>query len=236
MKFDLPRDVIFPVDEARIELDPAEHPFEKAHASAIDDNWTRELAAKPAMFDGRVALLSSLSHENRCLAGRCHIVRFATFLWWRRLRPHPDAGHVFAHAMPVSADNRLMAIRMGASTANAGAVYFAAGSFEPVDFIDGRADIASNMRREVLEETGLDLNDARVEPRLHALSTVSGTVLFQRFRFSQTADALARSISAFVSNDPEPEIEGPVTISKDARQIVGLAPHMPAIIDWHYGG
>ena len=42
----------------------------------------------------------------------------------------------------------------------AGRVYFAAGSFEPVDFRDGLVDVDFNMIREVREETGLDLSGA----------------------------------------------------------------------------
>ena len=47
-------------------------------------------------------------------------------------------------------DGALLAIRMGANTVNPGSVYFAAGSFEPVDFPNGVKPISEhNMAREV---------------------------------------------------------------------------------------
>ena len=235
MAFDLPQNRIFPISSAEIRLDPAPHPFEIEHRHAIDRNWADEKRAKPELFDGQVALLSSLTYASEKVEGRCHIVRFSTFMWWRRLRPHPSAGHVFAHAVPVASDGMLVAIRMGAQTANAGMIYFAAGSFEPADFSGGRADIAFNMQREVMEETGLDLAAARAEERLFGLSGTTGTVLFQRYFLDQTAAELEHAIRDFVARDPDPEIEGPVVISDPDRLPAGLAPHMPAIVAWHFG-
>ncbi|MGB3387424.1 MAG: hypothetical protein WBA88_05515, partial [Pseudaminobacter sp.] len=156
MKFDIARNVILPVDRIDIRLDPAPHPFEAANREAIETNWVAEKAANPALFDGTVVLLSALSHRQGQLEGRCHAVRFATFMHWRGNKSLSRAEHAYAHAMLVSRDNALVAIRMGAHTVNAGSIYFAAGSFEPSDFRDGLVDVDFNMAREVEEETGLD--------------------------------------------------------------------------------
>src|SRR5690606_21873978 len=141
----------------RVVLDTDDHPFEMSNGEAIDTNWKREKACNPALFDGRVALLSSLGIADGTLEGRCHMVRYATFLLWRKLRPVGGAGHAYTHPILVGSDNALVAIRMGSHTINAGAVYFAAGSFEELDFREGRADPDRNMAREVMEETGLDI-------------------------------------------------------------------------------
>ncbi|MGO4831044.1 hypothetical protein AB4144_01905, partial [Rhizobiaceae sp. 2RAB30] len=61
------------------------------------------------------------------------------FMHWRRRPSNDSAQHAFAHAMLVSSDNALVAIRMGAHTASPGSVYFAAGSFEPKDFPGGHS-------------------------------------------------------------------------------------------------
>jgi len=234
MSFDIPRNVILPVDAVDVRLDPGPHPFESENAGAIERNWQAETAANPALFDGTVMLLSRLAYTNRRLEGRCHAIRFATFMLWRRRQPVPTAEHAFAHAMLVSRDNALVAIRMGGHTVNAGSVYFAAGSFEPVDFIDGRADVDLNMMREVEEETGLDLRKARREPLYHALSTARGTVIFRRYFLDADADDIAAGIRAFVAADPEPEIVGPVVIRGKDDLPEGLKPHMLPLIDWHF--
>ena len=233
MSFALPLDVILPVDEIDVRLDPAPHPFETGNIAAIRENWQREVAAKPALFDGRVALLSELGYAERRLFGRCHVVGYSTFLYWRKDRV-ATAGHAFAHPMLVATDNALVAIRMGAQTVNSGRVYFAAGSFEPGDFPDGVADAHGNMVREVREETGLDISSARRGKRHYALATERGTVIFRRYFLDATADEIAARIREFVAGESEPEIEGPVVIRNAGDLPEGLMPHMKPMIDWHF--
>ena len=236
MAFDLPRDVILPVDTVDVRLVKDAHPFELENGAAIAENWTRERAERPALFDGRVVLLSSLELKGSALVGICHEIGFSTFLYWRRLKPVPSAEHAFAHAMLIAADGALVAIRMGPQTANAGKVYFAAGSFEPQDFdAGGQVRLDFNMAREVGEETGLDLAVAERLPGFHVLSTTGGTVIVRRYRMPETADVLADRIRAFVAADPDPEISGPVIIRSADDLPEGLMPHMLPLVRWHFG-
>jgi 8-oxo-dGTP pyrophosphatase MutT (NUDIX family) len=236
MTFDLPHNLILPVDAVDVRLDPGPHPFAVENAAAIAANWQHETSANPALFDGTVVLLSQLAYRNRRLVGRCHAVNYSTFMLWRRRREASGAGHAYAHAMLVAGDNALVAIRMGKHTVNAGRVYFAAGSFEPVDFRDGMVDVDLNMIREVREETGIDLSAVRRGARWHALSTASGTVIFRRYHVEETADEIARRISSFVAAEAEPEIEGPVIMRHAADLPDGLAPHMKPLVEWHFSG
>jgi len=234
MSFDLPRDTVLPVEVIDVRLDPAPHPLERDNLPAIEKNWLREIAVNPHIFDGRVALLSELSYRDSRLAGRCHIVRYATFMYWLRNRDVLGAGHVFAHAMLVSSDNALVAIRMGKHTINAGRVYFAAGSFELEDFRDGLVDVDFNMQREVKEETGIDITQASPAKRYYLLTTRSGTVIFRRYRMPMTANAMVASINAFVAAQAHPEIAAPVVIHSAGDLPDGLASHMPPLIEWHF--
>ena len=236
MSFDLPRNVILPVDAIDVRLDPGPHPFASDNEQAIAENWQREIAANPALFDGTVVLLSQLAWRDNRLVGRCHAVNYSTFMLWRQRRENSGAEHAYAHAVLVAGDNALVAIRMGPRTVNAGRVYFAAGSFEPIDFRDGLVDVDFNMIREVREETGLDLSAARRGVRWHALSTASGTVIFRRYHVDEPADEIARRISAFVATEIDPEIEGPVIIRHAADLPEGLSPHMKPLIEWHFSG
>lgn len=236
LSFDLPRNVILPVDAVDVRLDPGPHPFALSNAAAIAENWRREIAANPALFDGAVVLLAELAYRDGRLVGRCHAVNYSTFMLWRKRRENSGAEHAYAHAVLVAGDNALVAIRMGPHTVNAGRVYFAAGSFEPIDFRDGLVDVDFNMIREVREETGLDLSTAERGQRYHALSTASGTVIFRRYRVAESADELARRITAFVAAETDPEIEGPVIIRHAGDLPAGLMPHMKPLVEWHFGG
>lgn len=235
MPFDIPRGVVFPVERVDVALRTGPHPFEAANLASIEADWTRQRAANPALFDGRIALLAGLDYRGRALVGTTHLVRYASFLYWRKLRSHADAGHAFAHAMPITEDGALIAVRMGSHTANPGAVYFAAGSFEPEDFPGGEVDVDLNMVREVKEETGLDLTPLDRDPIWHGWSGEGGTVIFRRFRLPMSAEAAAARIRDFVAAEAEPEIAGPVIIRSAADLPEGTRPHMPALVGWHFG-
>lgn len=235
MDLALPTGRILPVDEIDVVLDPSPHPFERNNAEAITANWRREIVAKPALFDGTVVLLSELGYASGRLFGRCHAVRYSTFMYWRTDRAG-SAAHAFAHPMLVTKDNALIAIRMAAHTVNAGRVYFAAGSFEPEDFPEGRVDAHGNMVREVMEETGLDISNVRRGERHYALAAERGTVIFRRYFLDANADEIAARIRDFVAGAAEPEIEEPVIIRKANDLPDGLMPHMQPMIDWHFSG
>lgn len=234
MAFDLPRGTILPVDAVDVRLDDGPHPFESANRAAIEENWHRETAANPALFDGEVVLLSALAYTGRRLTGRCHAIRYATFLHWRRNRETAPAEHAFAHAMLVSRDGALVAVRMGGHTANAGRIYFAAGSFEPVDFPGGLVDLHANMAREVGEETGLAIDGVPREDRFHFISMPNGTVIFRRYLIDASAEDIADAVRAHVSGEAQPEIDGPVVIGGRDSLPNGLAPQMRPLIDWHF--
>ena len=233
MAFDIPRDRMVPVDSVEVRLDPSPHPFELQHGEAIASNWDAEIAAQPALFNGRMALLAGLSYRDGSLKGRCHEVNYATFLYWKRNRASV-AEHAFAHPALVSRDNALIAIRMGKRTANPGAVYFAAGSFEAEDFRDGICDLDLNMAREVREETGLDISTASQDARYTLFSTGKSTAIFRRYWLDADAAAIEQRISDFVAGEEEPEIEGPVIIRGPHDLPVGLRPHMQAFMQWHF--
>jgi 8-oxo-dGTP pyrophosphatase MutT (NUDIX family) len=235
MAFNLPRGEVVPVSSIEVRLDPAPHEYEVANAEAIEANWKREVAANPALFDGSIVLLSEVSYEGGRLIGRCNPVRYATLLAWRRERG-AEAEHAYAHAALVSNDGALVAIRMGAHTANPGRVYFAAGSFEEEDFRDGLVDTDANMEREVQEETGLDIAGARKEDGYHLFSRDGQTVIFRCYFLDEPADCLAERISAHVAAEEEPEIEGPVIIRGKDNLPDGIAPHMGAIVEWYFEG
>ncbi|MBS9720857.1 hypothetical protein JYU29_09185 [Tianweitania sp. BSSL-BM11] len=234
MRFDLPQNQMIGVDDVVLRLDPSPLPFEENYRAEVEANWKKEKAAQPALFNGRILMFADLQLQDRVLEGRCHLTDYATFMYWRSIRPHSDVAHCFAHPALVSSDGALVAARMSQHTANPGKVYFAAGSFEQDDLRDGRIDHVANMEREVMEETGLDLTRFRHEPNYRVLAMVTGTVIFRRYQLDMTADEAARGIEAHVAQDPNPEIEGPVILRDASAEPDGLLPHMQAFRDWHF--
>ncbi len=230
----LPENTIVPLSRVSFAVEEELHPFEVEHRDAINRNWEEEIKAKPRLFDGRVAMFDAHDYSGGRLTAVCRPVRFATFLYWRKIQPVEGAEHFFAHAVPVASDNTLIAVRMGSHTANAGQVYFAAGSFDPNDFIGGRIDIEANMAREVMEETGIDLKDASAESGYAAWRFGGNTVIFRRYRFNLDPETMAERIAHHIVCDPDPEIDCAVTIRSGCALPDQLTSYMPGIISWHF--
>jgi hypothetical protein len=118
---------IFPVSEIDVRVASDPHPFQLAEMERVRDNWRREIAANPHLFDGRMVLQRAIRIADERIAAQAHIVPYSTFLWWRKTRA-PGACHLFGMPMLLSSDGAMIAIRMGAHTANPGRVYSPGGS------------------------------------------------------------------------------------------------------------
>jgi 8-oxo-dGTP pyrophosphatase MutT (NUDIX family) len=226
----VPRDVIFPVRSFDLIVEPGDHPFFVDNRTAIAENWSREVAANPHLYDGQMVLQRAIGLDGDHLTGRAHMVPFSTFLYWRRERM-PAATHLFALPVIASSDGAVIAIRMGEKTANPGRVYCAAGSLDAHDVIDGRIDLDFNMRREVAEETGLDLDSAAVSPGYQGYFTTNTMTIFRIFRFDLSEAELLDRIAGHVARDPDPEISGAIGIRSADPTAHDYAYFMPTILD-----
>ena len=227
-------DVLLPTPEVTLRLSGAPHPYETLHADGIEGNWRAEKARNPALFDGRIVLFSGIGLDDGRLVGACHEVRYASLLHWRLERRTDMAAHLFAMAVPVTADGAVLTVRMAPWTANPGQVYFAGGSLEPSDFVDGIADVDANMQREVLEETGLALADVPRETGYRVVRTGQGVVVVRRYALPLTAREIEERVRRFVAAEERPEIVEPVLVTRATPSDPDLLPWVRRIVDWHF--
>jgi 8-oxo-dGTP pyrophosphatase MutT (NUDIX family) len=233
----LPADgVVFAMREPRLRVVEGDHPLSRDHASEIAENWQREIAANPALFDGRLIFLTRVGLAGDDLDAQGHITPFSAFMWWRRQVPRPPGFHISAYAAIETSDGALVAIRMGAHTANPGQVYFAAGSFEPEDVVDGYCDVEANMRREVMEETGLDLSSATVNSGYHASRQGSVVTIFRLYRFDIDATDMVVRIEAHMRVAEDKEIAGAVVIRSADPSAQNYNISMLPVLDWYFRG
>jgi 8-oxo-dGTP pyrophosphatase MutT (NUDIX family) len=199
---------VVPIDRIDMRLEPGLHPFQIAEADSIARNWAQETAANPALFNGDVLLQDEVRLEEGVVRAQARLSDFATLLWWLKQR-HPTSGGIFvASAVPVSSDGALIVIRMARHTANAGKVYFAAGSLDRSDVMPGgQVDTLGNMARELREETGLSVTEAVADPQLYATAFCGRHYAFRLFRFPMTAQEMCRRIENHMQTDPDPEID-----------------------------
>lgn len=231
--FNLPEGRIERAGEVTLRLSPAPHPFEPRNAGAIERNWRVERERNPALFDGRAMLFSRLTLAGGRLDGACHEGRFASFLYWRSLAAKQDMRHVFANAIMVTIDDALVAVEMGAHTANAGLVYFPSGSFDPSDVVAGTIDVAGNMRREIREETGIDIAGLPREPGYHVYDLSRGAAIVTRVLLPFTAAEAEEGIRRFVAAEADPEIARPVILRASGLDGIRVGAHVPGLAAWH---
>ncbi|MFB9947263.1 NUDIX hydrolase [Rhizobium puerariae] len=230
-----PEKTVFHVDRVSMRILPGDHPFYLAERDAIAENWKHEIAANPALFDGRMIFQRRIGLAGQAMFSEGHVIPFSAFLWWRKQPQRHGGLHIYAYPVLESSDGALIAIRMGAHTANAGMVYFACGSFEAADVVAGYCDPERNMRREVLEETGIDLGEAIAGEGYHVAHFRRAVTLFRLYRFDQTADRMVARIEEHMQVAEDKEIAGAVAIrSADPTAHpynIGMLP----VLDWYFG-
>lgn len=213
---------------------PDPHPLDLAQTCNIAQNWEREVAGNPSLFNGQIILQREICYREGDLTAEGHVSTFATFLWWRRQPDLTGACHLFGYPVIVSSDGALIAVEMAPNTANPGQVYFAAGSLDVSDVIDGRCDIEGNMRREVLEETGLDLGSTVADPVLYASYRPKRLTLLRMFSFRESAEELIEKIDAFARSCEEPEIARAVAIRSGDPTLHRYGAAMLPILGWYF--
>lgn len=226
---------LFPVRTARIRVAPEPHPVYLARRAEIEANWEREVQGNPHLYNGSLILLRRMSLVGDSIEATGHEVPYATHLWWRRQPDRMGAFHAFSWAVPISSDGALIAIRMGPSTANPGLVYCAAGSLEPEDVAGGEVDLEANMRREVREETGLDLSVARADEGAFAALRNNTLMMCRLYRFPWTAQDIIERVRAHMAADHEQEIDDVIAIRDANPNAYRYGAFMPPLLEMIFG-
>lgn len=207
---------------ARIDcpVDDWDWPFARAQAARIDAHWEALRREKPRLFNGRVLMSRRLSLDTEALAlrGAAHEVDYKAFLAWRDFGfPDGEVHNVFAMPALRAADGPFLLGRMSAGTANAGRLYFPAGTPERADIgPDGRIDFDGSILRELEEETGI-VPDA-VEREAHWTIVFAGPLVacMKVVRSPLPAAALQAQVRAFVAAQSQPELDDLVAIGREA--------------------
>jgi 8-oxo-dGTP pyrophosphatase MutT (NUDIX family) len=152
----------------RLELEATGEPWAYAtgRAAEIRRHWQARIAANPRFFDGRVAVLRRLAPVPGGFRGAMSLEAFSAFLHFRDLG-YDDAVTLdgFATALLLSADRHVVLGRVAPGTLNAGQLNPPGGFVDARDIRpDGSIDIDGAVARELLEETGLRLDEVHREP------------------------------------------------------------------------
>jgi 8-oxo-dGTP pyrophosphatase MutT (NUDIX family) len=166
------------------------------------------------MFNGRVLLVSDLAvAADRCRATYFE-TDFADFLAWRDLGyPDPSVTNGFAMGALRGADGAFVCGVMGGHTANAGRIYFPAGTPDPSDLRpDGTVDLSGSVLRELAEETDLPADSYHVAEDWIVVRQWPAVAFLRLITFPEPAAAVAERIRANLARQDEAELTDAVVI------------------------
>ena len=151
---------ILPVQHLDFHVLPLSWPFAAGRRTEIEGYFTHLRREKPQLWNGRVLLLRDFEISGATLQGTMFETDYASFVAWRDWGfPDRDVRACFAMGALLSRDGAFLLGVMNAHTAGAGGIYFPSGVLDPGDVVRGRVDFDRNVRREIVEETGLSLDD-----------------------------------------------------------------------------
>jgi hypothetical protein len=198
---------------------PVPWAFAQQRRAEIDAHFANARTALPQMWNGRVLLMRDWTVKDGVCSGAYFETDFASMLAWRDFGfPDRDIFNCFGMAALQSADGAYLLGEMAASTANAGRIYFAAGTPEPDDVRDGVVDLAGNVSRELLEETGISVAELEVDSQWTCVRVGQRIALMQPMRSRLTADELRRRMLDHLARDAHGELSD-IHIVRGLREV-----------------
>lgn len=198
---------IIPLSRVDLRFEPAAWPFAVERRAEIDAHFAKLRAAKPELWNGRVLLLRRGEIAGGVLSGAYLETDFASMIAWRDWGfPDTTIRNCFPMAALRSSDGAYLLGVMGAHTATAGQIYFAAGTPDPNDVVGDRVDVESGVVRELTEETGLDRADVEPEAGWTATPLGQRIALMKVMQAREPADALRTRIRTFLASQQQPEL------------------------------
>ena len=187
---------------------PWSWPFAEARRAEIDAHFAEKQCEKPALWNGRVLLGRSPVFSGERFSASYFETDFASFLAWRDWGfPDKDVFNGFGMGALLSQDGAFALGEMGRHTANAGRIYFPAGTPD-LDDVRGEAlDIEGSVAREVEEETGLVPNDYRPAAHWDCVFTGHAVAMMRLLRVEMPGEALRARIEANLARQHQPELE-----------------------------
>lgn len=202
----MPPLVIHRVAQLDLEYDKWTWPFAVERRADIDAHFASKQAEKPRLWNGRVLLARNpVFSADRFSAGYFE-TDFASFLAWRdwgfadnSVFNGPGMGALRAN------DGAFVLGEMAAHTANAGRIYFAAGTPDLDDLRGSIVDIAGSVAREVEEETGLTAADYRADGPWHCVVSDGVIAIIRILDVDLPGEALRAKIERNLARHASPE-------------------------------
>lgn len=221
------------VHSVELNVSDQPHPYHVENSELALAAWQDEIARKPSMFNGMVLLERELNYEDNRLIGTSHIVPYSTFLHWVQ-NENGEGDHLFALGLIISKEGWPIQGQMADHTFNAGKCYAPSGSLDTDDIQNGKVDLFANIKRELGEETDIDLSKAEMQPGFQIFRHGRKTIAVNRCLFDLPAEDLCKQINDFIASDLDAELSKVFVIKDQDQYPENLTGYMNAILDWHF--
>ena len=218
---------IVPVDRLDLGIAPFEWRFAAARRDDIAAHFAARQQAAPQLWNGRVLLMHDLAITDGALRGAYFETGFADFMAWRDWNfPDPDVVNCFSMGALRASDGAYLLGVMAGHTANAGRIYFPAGTPDPADVRGATVDLMGNIKREIAEETGLTGSDFSVASGWHAVVDGARVAVMKRLDVPRPAEVVRDRLLRHIASEPQPEL----CDIRVVRSVANFDPGMPAFV------
>jgi 8-oxo-dGTP pyrophosphatase MutT (NUDIX family) len=226
---------LFRIERLELSFVPKPWPFAEEKKREIAAYFAELKRQKPALWNGRVLLMHHHLVTDGVFRGEYLETDYASFIAWRHWGAlSTDIYDCFSAGAVVSADNAVILGVMGEHTANAGRIYFPAGTPDPSDIFGDRVDLGASVARELKEETGLDISEFTVEPGWTTVVDGGLIIQIQTLRSVEAAEALRERILVHLARDKQPELAD-IRIVRSPRDFdPAMPPFVTAFLEHHF--
>ncbi|HTO61195.1 MAG TPA: NUDIX hydrolase [Bradyrhizobium sp.] len=219
------------VTTLELRYEPRPWPFAEARRAEISAHFAEKQREKPAIWNGRVLLARDPVLDHAQLSARYFDADFASFLAWRDWGfPDKEVFNGFGMGALRSSDGAFVLGEMNQHTANAGRIYFPAGTPEPGDIRDGAVDLAGSVLREMEEETGLRPDDYSIDPGWYCVRSGAAIALLRLLVVDCPGEELKDRIEANLASQTRPELAA-IHLVRETSELRGeLGAAMPRYV------
>jgi 8-oxo-dGTP pyrophosphatase MutT (NUDIX family) len=213
----------------RLDLGVASYawPFAQTRREEIEAHFDALRRSKPDLWNGRVLLMKDAAVGDGALRGTYFETGFADFMAWRDWGfPDPAVVNCFAMGALRGSDGAYLLGVMSRFTANAGRIYFPAGTPDPGDISGDTVDLLGSVLRELAEETGLDPQEFAAAPDWTAVIAGPRIALMKAIEAPCPAEELRDAALRHIAGEARPELAG-VRIVRSAED---FDPAMPEFV------
>lgn len=199
--------VIHRVARLDLHFKPWVWPFAVEHRAGIDAHFAQQRAKKSELFNGRILMARNPRFAADTFSADYFEADFASLLAWRDWGfPDREVFNGFGMGALRCIDGAFVLGEMGQHTANAGLIYFPAGTPDFSDLRGDFVDIPGSVTRETAEETGLTVDDFRARGGWDCVVSGSLIAMIQILDVAMPGDAMQAKIEANLVTQDDQEL------------------------------